>query len=254
MATIMPRGYLSATEYSFREEQADAIVRRAAYHRKDFPLSSIATSFPRTSHTGLGCLDRLPLELLHDVSRNIVDSVWHYRIVVSHGLKLACSFCGKFGAFISLLTWSRCCFKCLQEDPETQVQFLAVVRKHFHLTKAESNQLRSFKTLPGIYVMIESRYKLHIKVVSIHQAMLITGRRLPVNSGRNLKYNFMGSCALPYYDRRTGKARDKVYAQDGFLEHFRRCKQGQFLWRSSDEGNHRPTSFQWVLGEEAIFA
>ncbi|KAI1735778.1 hypothetical protein F4680DRAFT_434464 [Xylaria scruposa] len=334
MTIIMPSGYRSATEYSFREGQTDAIVRTAAYHRKDYCLSvmwfspreharvlqSITTSFPRTSPTGLGCLDRLPLELLHDVllrldmqsifnfrqtnlrSREIVDSVWQYRIVVSHGLNLfcallrtrlalcvslfdfhyaictkACSFCGEFGGFISLLTWSRCCFKCLQGAPEAQVQSLAAVRKHFHLTKAESNQLRSFKTLPGIYTMKESRLKLRTKIVSIHQAMLITERRphtpaqtLPVNSGRNQKYNFMGSCALPYYDRRTGKvehgiscagcqlafekriigskceewaldARDKVYAQDGFLEHFRWCEQAQLLWRSSDEGSHRPT-------------
>ncbi len=78
----------------------------------------------------------------------------------------------------------------------------------------------------------------------------------------------MGSCALPYYDRRTGRvehgmscagcqlalekdiigsrgekwaleARDKVYAQDGFLEHFRWCEQAQLLWKSSGEGNNR---------------
>lgn len=79
----------------------------------------------------------------------------------------------------------------------------------------------------------------------------------------------MGSSALPYYDKRTGKiefgvscagcqlalekdiigtrvekwafeARDKVYAQDGFLEHFRWCDQAQILWRSSDEGHNWP--------------
>ncbi|KAK4206362.1 hypothetical protein QBC37DRAFT_249739, partial [Rhypophila decipiens] len=92
----------------------------------------------------------------------------------------------------------------------------------------------------------------------------------PANSGRNQKFKFMGSCALPYYDRRTGRvehgiscarcqfalekrintsrgvrwafeARDKVYAQDGFLDHFRWCEQAQLLWRSSGKGKHRPT-------------
>ncbi|KAF4943428.1 hypothetical protein FGADI_13417 [Fusarium gaditjirri] len=76
----MPRGHRSTTEYRFNEEQTDAIVRTATYHRKDFLLSviwfspgkhidirqSIATPFQRTSNIRLGFLDQLPLELLHD--------------------------------------------------------------------------------------------------------------------------------------------------------------------------------------------
>ncbi|OTA70651.1 hypothetical protein K449DRAFT_404777 [Hypoxylon sp. EC38] len=336
----MPRGYRSATEYHFREEQTDAILRAAAYHRKDYCRSviwfsprehgdirlSIGTSFQRTSNAELGSLDRLPLELLHDVllrldihslfkfrqtnlrSRQMVDSLNQYQMVVSHGLNLlcvllrtrlatgvslfdfyyalctkACTLCGEFAGFISLLTWNRCCFKCLQEAPETQVQTLAAVRKQFHLTKAELDQLKSFKTLPGIYSMEESVHKSRIAIASVYQAKLVSGREphtlaqtQPANSRRNLKFNFMGSCALPYYDKRTGKvehgmscagcqlalekdiigsggekwafeARDKVYAQDGFLEHFRWCEQAQLLWTSSDEGNKRPT----VLPEAA---
>lgn len=334
MATLMPRGYRSATEYRFGEEQTDAIVRTAAYHRKDYCLSviwysprehvdirlSIATPFRRTSNAGLGSLDRLPLELLHDTlfrldmhslfkfrqinlrSRQMVDSLNQYRLVVSHGLNLfcallrtrlavgislfdfynalctkACTLCGEFGGFISLLTWKRCCFKCLQGSPETQVQTLAAVRKQFHLSKVELDQLRSFKTLPGIYSMEESIHKSRIAIVSLHQAILACRRQphtlvqaQPASSERTQKFNFMGSCALPYYDKQTGKvehgiscagcqlalekdiigtrgekwafeARDKVYAQDGFLEHFRWCEQAQLLWRSSGEGKHRPT-------------
>ncbi|KAF1957786.1 hypothetical protein CC80DRAFT_534315 [Byssothecium circinans] len=41
MATLMPRGYRSATEYRFGEEQTDTIVQTAAYHRKDYSLSVI---------------------------------------------------------------------------------------------------------------------------------------------------------------------------------------------------------------------
>ncbi|KAI0968723.1 hypothetical protein F4678DRAFT_196690 [Xylaria arbuscula] len=334
MAALMPRGYRSVTEYRFREEQTDAIVRTTAYHRKDYCRSviwfsprehagirlSITTPFRRTSNTVLGSLDRLPLELLHDVllhvdmhslfifrqtnlrSRLIVDSLKQYQMVVSHGLNLlcallrtrlaisvslfdfyyvlctkACAPCGEFGGFISLLTWNRCCFICLQGALEAQVRTLAAVRQQFHLTKAELDQLRSFKTLPGIYSMKESVQKSRITVVSIPQAILISGQQphalaqaQPTNSGRNQKFNFMGSCALPYYDRRTGRvehgmscagcqlalekdiigsrgekwafeARDKVYAQDGFLQHFRWCEQAQLLWRSSGEGNNRPT-------------
>jgi hypothetical protein len=114
------RGYRSVTEYRFREEQADAIARTTAYHRKDFSLSviwfppcehaailsSMTKPFARDSNTGLGSLDRLPLELLHDVllrldmhslfkfrqanltSRQAVHSLKQYRMAASYGLNL----------------------------------------------------------------------------------------------------------------------------------------------------------------------
>ncbi|KJZ76159.1 hypothetical protein HIM_04615 [Hirsutella minnesotensis 3608] len=333
MANTMPRGYLSATEYRFREDQTHAIIRTSAYHRKDFCLSviwfsprehqnvrdSIANPFERASQVGMGTLDRLPLELLHDVllyldvqslfffrqtgikSRQMVHSLKQYRMVVVHGLNLfcallrtrlansvslfdtyhalctkACEFCGEFAGFMSLLTWNRCCFKCLQEAPETQVQSLASVRKQFRLTKTEMCRLISFKTLPGIYSMEESLRKSRIAVVSMHQAMSVAGQRPPARAqlqaadwGQKMKLNFMGSCALPFYDRQTGEvehgiscagcqlalekhiigsrgedwafeARNKVYSQAGFLKHFIWCEQAQLLWKSSGDGQHKP--------------
>lgn len=234
-------------------------------------------------------------------SRQMVDSLNQYQRIVSHGLNLfcallrtrlaidislldfynalcmkACFLCGEFGGFISLLIWKRCCFKCLQESPETQVRTLASVRKQFHMTKVELDQLRSFKSLPGIYSMNESLHKSRIAIVSLHQATLACKRQphtlarsQPASLDRNQKFNFMGSCALPYYDKPTGRvergiscsgcqlaiekdiigirgtkwgyeARDKVYAQDGFLDHFRWCEQAQLLWRSSGEGKILP--------------
>lgn len=123
MATLMPRGYRSATEHCFDEEQTEAIVRTTAFHRRDYCLSviwfsprehvdirpSIATPFQRTSNVGVGSLDRLPLELLFDTlyrldmhspfrfrqinlrSRQMVDSLNQYQRVVSHGLNLFCA-------------------------------------------------------------------------------------------------------------------------------------------------------------------
>ena len=348
-ARTMPRGYLSATEYRFREEETDGIVRAAAYHRKDFNQSliwfsprehagirpSIATPFQRTSNAGLGSLDRLPPELLYDVllhmdmqslfnfrqtnlrSRLAVDSLKQYQMVVSHGLNLlcallrtrlasgislfdfysalctkVCALCGEFGGFMSLLTWTRCCFPCLHVALETQVQTLAVARKQFHLKKAQVDQLRSLKTLPGRYTIWESEYKARIAVVSLHQAILVSGQQPPAppaiartrsaNWGRNKKFNFMASCALPYYDARTGgvehgmscagcqlalekdiigsrcedwafEARDKVYARDGFLEHFQWCEQAQLLWRSSEGGNKRPPKLPALAWKGSYF-
>lgn len=234
-------------------------------------------------------------------SRQMVDSLNQYHRVVSHGLNLlcallrtriaiditlfdfykalctkTCTLCGEFGGFISILAWKRCCFKCLQYAPETQVRTLAFVRKQFHMAKAELGQLKSFKSLPGIYSMNESVQKSRITIVSLHQAILACRRQshaLPQvqleSSNLHRKFNFMGSCALPYYDKRTSivehgiscagcqlaiekdiigtrgtkwgyEARDKVYAQDGFLDHFRWCEQAQLLWRSSGEGKNQP--------------
>jgi len=325
---------VSATAYQFREEQADAIIRTTAYHRRDFGLSviwfssrehigirqSIATPFPRTPRTGLGSLGQLPSELLQDVllhldmrslfkfrqaglrSRQSVDSLFQYQRVVSHGLNLflallrtrvaldvslfdfyqvlctkACILCGEFGGFMSLLTWSRICFDCLQRAPETEVQTMAAARKRFRLTKMELKQLRSFKTIPGKYSIWESAYKFRVSIVSVHQACLVSKQQphppalaQPANSGRIKNLNFMASCALPYYDPRTGKVdhgiscagcqlalekgiigrrgdgsghrtRNKVYATGGFLAHFRWCEQAQLLWESSGEGSRRPS-------------
>ncbi|KAB8217255.1 hypothetical protein BDV33DRAFT_193663 [Aspergillus novoparasiticus] len=277
MATLMPRGYRSATEFRFHKEQTDAIIRTTAYHRKDYYQSVICG----LRVLRLSSLDRLPLELLFDTlcrldmlslfkfrqvnfrSRQMVDSLSQYHRVVSHGLNLfcallrtrtavditlldfytalcskTCTFCGEFGVYICIVTWKRCCFKCLQVSPETQIRTLA-------------------SSLPGIYSMNESVQKPRIAIVSLHQATLVCRRQShalpqvqPASSDRNQKFNFMGSCALPYYDKQTGRvehgiscagcqlavekdiigtrgtkwgyeARDKVYAQDGFLDHFR---------------------------------
>ncbi|KAJ5503966.1 hypothetical protein N7463_006840 [Penicillium fimorum] len=196
MATPMPRGYHSATEYSFNEEQTDTIVQTASYHRRDHCLSviwysprehidicqSIATPFQRTSNVGLGSLDRLPVELLHDTlsrlnmrslfrfrqinltSRQMVDSLHKYQMVVLHGLNLFCALVRTRLAislfdFYNTLSWRRCCFKCLQDAPEIQVHTFASVKKQFQLTRV---QLTSFKSLPGTYTMNESKLALKL--------------------------------------------------------------------------------------------
>lgn len=337
----MPRVWRSATEYPLREEQTDAVVGVASYRRSDYHLSvlqwfsprehvgirlSIATPFRRTSDAGLGRLDLLPRELLDDImlrmdvlslfnfrqtnlrSRQTVDSLRQYQLVVVHGLNLlcallrtrlatgvslfdfyyalctkACALCGDFGGIMSLLTWTRCCLNCVLRAPEIQVRSLASVRKQFRLTKAKVDQLRSFKTFPGIDSMDESVCKpRRITLVSAHQAILVSGQQppdasiaqaQPANTRRGEEYNSAGSCALPYYDRRTGRvdhgmscagcqlalkkgigiistsqgpavwafeARDNIYSQDGFVEHFRWCEQAQLLWTSSGEGTKHP--------------
>ncbi|KAJ2993238.1 hypothetical protein NUW58_g1900 [Xylaria curta] len=283
--------------------------------------SSIATPFRHVSDMGLGSLERLPLELLHIVifsldiytlfkfrqanlrSRQIVDSLTEYQTVASHGLNLlcallrarlptdttlsdihcalctkACAFCGEFAGFISLLIWKRCCIKCIRNVSETQVRTLATIRSQFDFTQAQLDQLRSFRTLPRA-----CSTKLRTRVVSGHQAILVSGwqpsaiivQALRGNWGGSIRFNFMGSCALPYLDRQTGdveyalscagcqlavekgiigssadewafEVRVKVYTKSGFLEHFRWCKQAQLLWRLSDEGKHQSPELLYI--------
>ena len=179
-------------------------------------------------------------------------------------------------------------FQVPPRGSELQVRTLASVRKQCRLTKAQVQQLKSFKTLPGTYTMEESVYKSRIMVVSVYQALSASGQQphssqaQPASFERNQKFNFMGSCALPYYDRQASRiergmssagcqlalekriigarcekwaleARDKVYAQDGFLEHFRWCEQAHVLWRSSDGGNKQPPELPVAARVRAYF-
>jgi hypothetical protein len=137
--------------------------------------------------------------------------------------------------------------------------------------------------------MDESAYKQRVTAVSLHQTILLSGERVqqpgqaqPADSERSRKYNFKGSCALPYYGRRTGQvehgvscagcqlaiekriigaraeewaweARDKVYSQAGFLEHFRWCEQAQLLWKMSEAGTRRPGALPEVARRGGLF-
>lgn len=301
----------------------DAILECVAYHCKDFDLSviwfsprehlsitnSISTPFSRVPDASLKHLDRLPMELLHQLclqldifsllkfrqvnlrSRQVVDSLHEYRITTLFGLtplcailrtKLAvnvtisdfydilctkdCSLCGGFAGFIFLPTWIRCCFKCLQQAPETQMQTLAFIRKQLSLSRQELLQLRAFQPLPGVYTMNETPYKSRIKIVSTQQAVSVLKREIVdtqqtlvsrSSDGPIARFNFMASCALPYLDRDSGlieygvscagcqlalekrfwdAPRDEVYSKAGFLEHFKWCRQAQLLWLSSKDG------------------
>lgn len=94
-------------------------------------------------------------------ARQLVNSTTQYQRVVLHGLNLfcallrtrlaiyiplhdfynalcmkTCTICGEFSGFVSLTTWTRCCFKCLQRSPETQLRTLASVRRRFYMTES----------------------------------------------------------------------------------------------------------------------
>ncbi|KAM5346411.1 hypothetical protein ACJ41O_009416 [Fusarium nematophilum] len=176
-----------------------------------------------------------------------------------------CTLCGNFAGFMSILSWTRCCFNCLAHAPETQVRALSSVRRELDLTLADSRRLRTFK------VMDTCSRGARTTVVSLHQATLLSkvahAGQVPLIqvSQRNYRYNLMGACALPYYDKKTDKAdgglqclgcqqadkrrdvrhsafqvseeqvRNQIFSQDEFLEHFRWCDLAQGVWRWSSE-------------------
>jgi hypothetical protein len=85
--------YHSKMAYSIPADQADAIVRVGAYHRKDF--DSAVISFPprirhkatselppfREPQTSLGKLDELPLELMNEICLQLdIESVPNLRL------------------------------------------------------------------------------------------------------------------------------------------------------------------------------
>ncbi|KAK3367199.1 hypothetical protein B0T24DRAFT_709869 [Lasiosphaeria ovina] len=271
IAHFTPRWIGCATLYQFRDEQADAIARFPPSEH-DGVRQSLETSFPRTSNPGisLGFLGSMPLELLHNVFLRLdLDSLFKLRQTNLRSRQAAlctknCTLCGQFGVFMSLLTWTRCCYRCMQLGTEAKVLLC-----------------RSRPCLPGTYTLAELAQKSRRTLMSFHHALLACKPadslqrphaylrhvwRYPHTSRR---YNFMGACALPYYDAHGGtvehgmscagcqrafeqefvgdnlercerKADEKTFSQAGFLEHFRSCEHAQLLWESSGEGGHDP--------------
>ncbi|TFA98619.1 hypothetical protein CCMA1212_009609 [Trichoderma ghanense] len=316
---------------ALQRELDDAIIRTAGSHRRDDALSvvhispsdhsrvqsSILTS-SIVSRTGLGALDRLPVELLLQAlqhmdmqalfnlrrvnlrARQMIDSLKEYRAVVSHGLTAYCAllrmglaahvtlldfyrvlcsqdcaFCGKFGGFVFLPSWIRCCFECIEEDPETRMVTVAEVRRVFRLSRAEVGRQRVCQTMPGLYrrrlYSTEKSYqRRRLRLLPWFPAMREFGDRLETKGVRarhwhrwDPAHNFMASCELPYYDSQIqaveygiscagceartveqdpGQASrpadvpwDRLFSRDNFLKHFKICRQAQKLWESSPE-------------------
>lgn len=130
-------------------------------------------------HTILLDLDLQSLTALRSVNRCIrltIDTLWQYNEIITHApntLRAAlsinvgtiiscrqlhgalcsqeCVACGRFGAFLYLLTCSRVCYECLVEDP----RFLPLTPKHarvaFGLSSCEIAKLPTAIAIPGIY-------------------------------------------------------------------------------------------------------
>ncbi|KAJ5735588.1 uncharacterized protein N7483_000713 [Penicillium malachiteum] len=204
-----------------------------------------------------------------------------------------CSFCKEFGGFICLPIWKRCCFECMQDSPETQLQPLYAMQEQFSIpeSKLERKQLRLFDYLSGVYTMNETIYdsKYRQTLVSLHQLALVCKRKSTPPKDQSIRkhppepYNFMGACALPYYDKSTGEvdsglrcagcliarryeiisrsrmeleygvSSEKAFTRADYLDHFRWCACAQYLWETSDEGRQVPDDLLWTARLGGVF-
>jgi hypothetical protein len=131
-------------------------------------LQMILLDLDLQSLTSLRCVNRR--------TRLTIDTLWQYNEIITHasnslraalsinvGTSISCRqlhtelcsqecvTCGRFGAFLYLLTCSRVCYVCLVENP----RFLPLTPKHariaFGLSSYETGKLPTAITLLGIY-------------------------------------------------------------------------------------------------------
>ena len=90
-----------------------------------------------------------------------------------------CMGCQQFGAFLFLLTCSRCCFKCLETDVRFRVISLATAKgSRFGLRPRDLRRLPSMLSLPGIYALPGRRsVKRRFRLVSAAEAYALAKTR-----------------------------------------------------------------------------
>lgn len=165
-------------------------------------------------------------------------------------------------------------------DPKVAVATLARVQRFFRLSKGSIAKLPWLKTIPGQYTMEEKMYSRRIVVVPILSAWSAFNNRhvdIPTPLDMMIHLNakeidcFKACCALPSYNTQTRQietgvscsgcqsaledclstainwdsnwaynAREMVYSNSGFLEHFSWCRKAQDLWLESNDGKVEP--------------
>lgn len=81
-----------------------------------------------------------------------------------------CEGCGKFGAFLFLLTCSRRCFFCIVQDPELSIMTVSGAKVCFGLTTRVVQQLPTLTTTPEIYSRGGQSKMRRLHLVSVQEA------------------------------------------------------------------------------------
>lgn len=212
--------------------------------------------------------------LLRTQSASRVTLLDFYNLLCTH----RCSLCGnRYGDLVFLLTWIRCCSRCLRQGaPEIRVTTAASFKRNPRLSKGSFDRLPKLTTLPGTYTMDKHLRSGRITIIPLPCTLSVyraenAGSKDAEDMVDKLNTNpifaFMACCALPSYDSQTGKIesgvscagcqvamenninshttwagdiRDMVYSRDEFLEHFVWCEPAQLLWLESERGTTEP--------------
>jgi len=195
-------------------------------------------------------------------------------------LQERCTCCGGFGGFIFLLTCTRCCIDCLNNDlhlTATDIGALMFKESHARILRDLSPVHVPLRTLPGAYSRTKAWRDGGRLLVAGEDVWDIIDRvqgpgpspaRLALLYNPNLLFGWQKCAAavnLPFYDPKADKgyrgfsckgcvsditARNwvspqeqntRVYSREGFIAHFKRCGRAQRLWLASRAGTREVT-------------
>lgn len=85
-----------------------------------------------------------------------------------------CMNCQQYGAFLFLLTCSRCCFKCLEKDARLRAITLSTAKSSLGLKAKDLRRLPTMLSLPGTYALRGRRTtKKRFRLVSAVEAFVL---------------------------------------------------------------------------------
>ncbi|MCJ1269553.1 hypothetical protein MMC22_009445 [Lobaria immixta] len=84
-----------------------------------------------------------------------------------------CEGCGKFGAFLFLLTCSRRCLFCIVQEPELSAMTISGAKVCFGLTTRVVQQLPTLRTTPEIYSRGAQSKVRRLHLVSVQEARIL---------------------------------------------------------------------------------
>ncbi|PKY01555.1 hypothetical protein P168DRAFT_292658 [Aspergillus campestris IBT 28561] len=257
--------------YQFDPEDAGDIIYLTSYRhmRSEMSVININPRYHRyvghsicqtvyTPRTNLGYLDKLPLELLHDICINYLDlrslftfrhtnrraqivvhNIRGYRTFTTHALgalcaifrsqiarwytlrdllgllyQRDCTFCGRFGGYVSLTSFTRCCYLCLSHLPQLEVATVDEITMYYSLAEEDLEDVPKMWMVGGqVYSWPGFWCKWPIHVVAeghisgpdgcgfIDQIRFLLDPAFPKNPH---PLRLMTATHLPYVDRASG--------------------------------------------------
>ena len=239
----------------------------------------------RNETTSLGRLDRLPLEILHMVSRSIsyldainlgrtnsaatsvLLSLPEYKNLTQHapeilnGLQITelaqhftllqvynvltssrCTFCRRFGGYVSLPSLQRCCVACGEHHIELMPISRNVARRDFGVDRKTIKTLPQMHTVRGVYGTSDGRTHFYVKdLVLVSQDVARSNgcrtqheKTIFANDMSRVSQRHMAIAPMAYLNLKSGKTETGLRCKacvTAFGEHYNcggTCNEGRF--------------------------